>query len=630
MVSFISVAQQSSGSKQQVKNPSAAVKKIEALEKQALDLSASNIDSAMAVAKLAVKLAGDYKNDTCLGFAYMPLGWCYYYAGNRDSAEYYLLKAANISRKVNMPLLEGRCLINLSYVYQDGAEYIKLLDCLKRARPLVEKDKDETILAGLDLTMGSTYGDMQLYEQGKKYIFSAIATYKKLNKTEFLSSGYSALGYLLLQQGDFDSALYYYHEGYAVSVQLQDTESMAITADNLGEAFQKKANSLNCSYCIDSAYYYYKIGLHWFTEMNSPGYIEYAKMNIGSVLITKKEHTTAEEYLTESFHYFDSINDVKYAYTSAQLLSTLYENLHDYKQAYHYNVVSLELKDSLDAKNRADSISKMFALYETEKRGRTIQLLNAKAKLDNDKIERQHMILWFAIISVMLAVVLLIVVVNRNRIRQQLKEVNVRNQLASDLHDEVGSSLGSILLLSKMAATQKSDDNILLEKISGNTKDVIDKMSDIVWMMNPKYDEGENLREKLEQYIARIKDVASFKINLEIDAGVDAIKFTMEIRKAVFLIVKEAANNAMKYAQATNFFIQLGIKEKNLLLFLSDDGTGFNINEAENGNGLGSMALRTKNVKGSFEIKSVTGKGTQIKVTIPVPHFREKIKYGEY
>jgi two-component system sensor histidine kinase UhpB len=607
---------------------SAAVKQVEALEKQALHLSASNIDSAMLVAKLAVKLAGEFRNDTCFGFAYMPLGWCYYYAGNRDSAEYYLLKAANISRKVNLPLLEGRCLINLSYVYQDGAEYIKLLDCLKRARPLVEKDKDETILAGLDLTMGSTYGDMQLYEQGKIYIYSAIAVYRKLNQTSLLSSGYSALGYLLIQQGDFDSALYYYREGYAISVQLQDPESMGITADNLGEAFQKKAPGHNCSYCIDSAYYYYKIALHWFTEMNSPGYIEYAKMNVGSVLITKKDYNTADRYLAESFHYFDSINDVKYAYTSSQLLSKLYENSGDYKQAYTYNVVSLKFKDSLDAKNRADSISKMFALYETEKRDRTIDLLNAKAKLDKEEISKQRIIAVFSIFSIVLILVLSIVLFNRSRIKQQLKEVKIRNQLASDLHDEVGSSLSSILLLSKMAASSKTiekNNSVMLEKISSNTKEVIERMGDIVWMMNPKYDEGENVREKLEQYIARIRDIAIFKIHLEIDNTIDTLKFSMEVRKAIFLIFKEAVNNALKYAEATNVFIRLKTVEKNIEFIITDDGKGFNTQTVVYGNGLGIMGLRAKDCKGNFVVHTEEGKGTEIKIIIPIPHIRQKI-----
>lgn len=614
-------AQQNQKSKKISSKPSAIVRQIQVLEKRSLDLSASYIDSAMQLARLAVKLSGEYKNDTCFTFSYLALGWCFYYEGNRDSAEHYILKAANNARNLKMYLLEGKCLVNLSYVYQEGSEYIKLLNCLSRARPLVEND--ELTLSAIDLTMGSTYGDMQLYEQGKKYIFSSLAITKKLNRTDLLSSCYSALGYLLLQENNYDSALYYYRIGYAVSIELDDLESIALIADNLGEAFQKKSTGSTCAYCIDSAYYYFKTALHWYSEMNSPGNIEYAKMNLGSILISKKEYQTAEKYLMESYTYFNSIQDIKYSYNSSRLLSILYEKMGDFKKAYQYNIISLQSKDSLDHKSRADSISRMFAIYETEKRDRAILLLNANAKLDKEKIGRQHLLIWFAIICTALVIILFIVILNRFRIKQKLKEVKVRNQLAADLHDELGSSLSSILLLSKMASNKNNiDQNTLLGKISGNTKEVIEKMGDIVWMMNPKYDEGENLREKLEQYVSRLKELSASTIHLDIDASIDAVKFTMEIRKTILLIIKEAINNSLKYAAAKNLFIHLKIINKNISLIIQDDGIGFNINTIETGNGLGTMALRAKNIQGRFDLHSAEEQGTIIKIIIPIPHFR--------
>jgi signal transduction histidine kinase len=172
------------------------------------------------------------------------------------------------------------------------------------------------------------------------------------------------------------------------------------------------------------------------------------------------------------------------------------------------------------------------------------------------------------------------------------------------------------------SAASKENKTSMLEKISGNTKEVIDKMSDIVWMMNPKYDDGENLREKLEQAIARIKDVAPFHVQLEIDAAIDAIKFPMEIRKTIFLIFKEAINNALKYAAATKLFVTLRLIEKNAELKIADNGKGFNIKTIDTGNGLNTMALRTKNCKGIFTIDSEENKGTTITAIIPIPHFR--------
>jgi signal transduction histidine kinase len=600
-------------------------KKLATLAKYSMDLSGSDPDSAMLLAKECMQQAIKFKNDTSIAHCNAAAGLCYYVLGNRDSAEYYLLKAASIFQQQKDLMNEAKCLVNLSYVYQDGQEYVKLLNCLKRARPLFEKKKDEVGMADVDLIMGSTYGDMQLYEQGKQYIRSAIAAILRNRKKDFLTSCYSGYGYLFMQQNNLDSALYYYRLEYAWGKQLDDLQSKAYATDNLGEAFLHKYNNTNCKACTDSAFYYYHLALNLFEKMDSPADIKYAEMNLGGVLRIKNQYRDAEKFLTDAFYYFDSTSDIKYAYDASRQLSMLYEDMGDYKQAYKYSIVSQKFKDSLEVKNRTDSISKMFAQYETGKKDRTIQLLNAQTKLDEKEISNQHIIEIFSLISVALAVILFIVLINRNRIKQQLKEVKVRNQLAGDLHDEVGSSLSSILLLSKMASgkiSQETVDKNMLETIAGNTKEVIDKMGDIVWMMNPKYDEGGNLREKLEQYILRIREVAPFQIHLHIADGIDNIKFTMELRKSIFLIFKESVNNALKYSEATELNISLSIIDKNSQLIIEDNGKGFDKATIIAGNGLETMALRAENCKGSFDVQTAPFKGTQVKVVIPIPHIR--------
>ncbi|HYJ64101.1 MAG TPA: hypothetical protein VEV62_10190, partial [Parafilimonas sp.] len=406
--------------------------KAAALAELSIDLSASDPDSAFLLAKEGLQLSENIKNDTCIANCFMALGWCYYCLGRRDSAKLFLLQAQSLFHKIKESLREARCLVNLSYVYQDGEEYVELLNCLKTARPYVEKAKDEMGLANIDLTMGSTYGDMQLFEQGKQYIRSAINTVKRLNRTDFLTSCYSAYGYIFMQENNFDSALYYYHVNYAVSKKLGDPQSEAYATDNLGEAFVKKYHQENCNACIDSAFYYYNLALYWFTKLRGEGNIKYEEMNIGGLLRIKKQYTASEKYLTSAFRYFDSTHDVKYIFNTAQELSKIYKDIGDYKKAYTYNLISQQFKDSIDKKNRTDSIAKMFAQYETEKKDRTIQLLNAQARLDKQEISKQHIIELFSVVSVGLAGILFVVLINRNRIKQQLKEVKVRNQLAGD------------------------------------------------------------------------------------------------------------------------------------------------------------------------------------------------------
>jgi len=608
-----------------IKHPPSVSKKIFALASVSFDLSYSNPDSSLLLANEGLQLSKTIKNDTCFAQCYMALGWCYFCINKRDSAEYFLLEAAELFHQIKQVSGEAGSLLDLCYVYDANEDYVKLLRYLRKVRPLMEAEKDEKSLANIDLLMGRAYGKMGLYAEGKKYLRQGINTIKKINQTNYLPAAYLTYGYLLMQENNYDSTLYYYRLCYTISKRL-DLSYEASGADNLGEIFLKKYQKGNCAGCIDSSFQYYQHALYLYTKMNSAADIQNEHINTGKILRAKGSYKLSEEHLTKAFHYFDSTGDIVLALEAANELSALYKDIRDFKNAYTYNIISQNYKDTIDNKKRADSIAKMFAQYETEKKDRTIQLLDAQAKIEEQEISRQNIIEFFSLLGIVMLGILLAVLVNRYRIKQKLKEVKMRNQLAGDLHDEVGSSLSSILLLSKMASgkiPQETVDKNMLETIAGNTKEVIDKMGDIVWMMNPKYDEGENLREKLEQYVLRIKEIALFKIHLDIAEEIDKIKFPMEIRKSIFLIFKEAINNALKYSEATEMNISLTMVDKNVQLVIDDNGRGFDKTAVTAGNGLEIMAQRAKDCKGNVYIQSEPHEGgTQVKVIIPIPHIR--------
>ncbi len=605
------------------KNPSAEAFALSMLSSA---LEASNPDTALLLAQQAVRISKNNNNDSNLAAAYHSMGWCYFRLGKKDSAEYFFKAAQVLYHSLKQNSEEGVCLVNLSTVYNEYQEYSKSLNCIKSARPLLENAKNEKMLAYADRTVGVIYRQEGLYDQSIKYFLSAIFTFKKLNNLPYLADTYTSYGTVFWFQNKFDSALYYYRSSYNIQkYNIKNLSGEAYSAEDIAKAFYKKANEQNNHPWIDSAYNYYVLALNAFIKLGGKENIQFEKTQVGDVLRIMKQYKNAEVYLLNSYNFFDSTKEINDAYDAANALSKLYKDIGDYKKAYDYILISDQFKDTIDAQNRADSIATMFAQYETEKKDRTIKLLNTQQQLDKQQISIQHIIEIFSFLGVFLLIILFFVLINRNRIKQQLKEVKVRNQLAGDLHDEVGSSLSSILLLSNMASkkiTQESEAKNMLKKITDNTKEVIDKTGDIVWMMNPKYDEGENLKEKLEQYVLRMKEVAQFQVQLNISPAINTIKFPMEVRKNIFLIIKEAGNNALKYSEATEMNIALQTNEKNILINISDNGKGFNKTAVTAGNGLETMALRAKDVNGNLEIQSSQGNGTQIKVTMPIPHSR--------
>jgi signal transduction histidine kinase len=225
-----------------------------------------------------------------------------------------------------------------------------------------------------------------------------------------------------------------------------------------------------------------------------------------------------------------------------------------------------------------------------------------------------------------LAVVILIVSAAysfyRYRIKQILKLQEVRNKIARDLHDDVGSTLGSINLYSQVAGVKLKNAKTgeiksILEKIENSSREIIDKTSDAVWSVNPSNDLVKDLIMRIEGYSAALLGTAGIHFDISYDEKVMDEKLSMELRKNLFLIYKEAIHNIIKYAAATEVNILVKRSKNKLMLRITDNGKGFDKNEtrAYNGNGLKNIKTRIEEMKGTVIIESVIGKGTTIEVT---------------
>ena len=144
-------------------------------------------------------------------------------------------------------------------------------------------------------------------------------------------------------------------------------------------------------------------------------------------------------------------------------------------------------------------------------------------------------------------------------------------------------------------------------------------MGEIVWMMNPRFDKGEKLHEKLDQLIINFKQVAPTGLQVEsvIDDKIGTMDFAMELRKSIYLISKEALNNVLWYASARHLRISLLLVNKQLILEIKDDGHGMDMASVKSGNGLETMKQRAITCKGQCSIISAPGEGTTVRIEFP-------------
>lgn len=203
------------------------------------------------------------------------------------------------------------------------------------------------------------------------------------------------------------------------------------------------------------------------------------------------------------------------------------------------------------------------------------------------------------------------------REREMEKE---RIRISRDMHDEVGSSLTEIAIVSEIVKKNidKPDEVVChLNNISSQIAEIIDNISQIIWAINPKNDPLDNLIFYLRQFGKNYLGKANIKCNFETEDQIPDFHLSAEVRRNVFLVLKEALNNIVKHSGATEVLIRINVRDSKMALEISDNGRGI---EKKNGfgNGLINMQKRIEDINGEFDLKSEVGSGTIIKLAVPL------------
>jgi signal transduction histidine kinase len=197
-------------------------------------------------------------------------------------------------------------------------------------------------------------------------------------------------------------------------------------------------------------------------------------------------------------------------------------------------------------------------------------------------------------------------------------EETVRSKVARDLHDDIGSTLSSINIMSQLAIREQGNGSQHLTKIAENSLRMMENMSDIVWSINPKNDSLEQVVFKMKEFAAEILEPKNMEYAFHIESNIQTLKLDVEKRKNIFLIFKEAVNNAAKYSDGKKLVVSLSVQHDTLHLSVEDNGKGFEPLASSFGNGLKNMKDRAGSMKGTMIQRSQPGAGTTIRLEVPI------------
>lgn len=198
-----------------------------------------------------------------------------------------------------------------------------------------------------------------------------------------------------------------------------------------------------------------------------------------------------------------------------------------------------------------------------------------------------------------------------------------RARIARDIHDDLGASLTQITLLSDQ--TEGDGERGLLlntRKISTTAREMARSLDEIVWAINPEHDTLEGLVEYLTQSADEFLEDTAIRSRLKAPTVLPDCAIAADVRHQLFLAFKEALNNSVRHARATEIHLEFFAEAGRFRLVIADNGAGFDPSKVRpGGNGLTNMRKRLESAGGQFELATAPGQGTRITLTIPL---REK------
>lgn len=184
-----------------------------------------------------------------------------------------------------------------------------------------------------------------------------------------------------------------------------------------------------------------------------------------------------------------------------------------------------------------------------------------------------------------------------------------RNRISADMHDDLGAGMTTISLYSELAKTKLADNPIPeIEKISSSANELLGKMNAIIWSMSSSNDTLGNMIAYIRSYALEYFEDTGIQCKIDIPEKLPNTEVIGEIRRNVFLVVKEALNNILKHAKATRVNITLVRVEDGLTLYIQDNGKGIDMeNIRQFGNGLKNMKKRMADIDIDFSIENKNG-----------------------
>ncbi|MBK9073410.1 MAG: tetratricopeptide repeat protein [Flavobacteriales bacterium] len=601
-----------------------------------------DLDSAFAVADELLAFSQRSNYSTGIGHAYSSMGVVRWYQGNYPDAQHYneLALKAHLSSDPPRSTDIAGSYHNLGLVHDDQGNYPEALKYYLEAMKVYAD-------AGFSDGVAQERSAIAVIHFNQKDLPAALAENQKAlaireaSQDEWgLTETYSNLGITYVAMGNYDSALVWYDKALALRTRIDDQQGLAVSYNNYGDLYTLQGRYADALESFERA-------LAINERLGYKKSMADVRLNMGKLFDKQGDPRRALHQKELALGLAEEVGATDYEHMALEELSNTWAQLGDHAKAYAYRLRFEALSDTIFNDEKTRSLVRQQMNYGFAQRQLADSLAAEEAK---HLAERDHEIELsaernrrnlFALGGVTILVVSLALwsrlrYVRRTRdtilrTQQQLvasekqrEAEQVRTRIARDVHDEIGSELTKITLL--IAQTKRDQARTTatplphLDGIAALSRQVSASLNDIVWAVDPRHDSVQALVVHAQHYTERMLENSTARIEQHfVHTGTDR-PLDPATKRNIFLLLKEALNNALKYAKAERISVSLTTDEHGFALCVADNGVGFDAEAlARKGNGLRNMEARCAALGATLVITATPGAGCTVQAHGPIP-----------
>ncbi len=583
---------------------------------RSIGVAFANEDPAKAIEywKQGVNLSRKLNYTVGLARNFINIGTGYSYLSKFDSCVIYADSGILYSKKTNNAERLALAYLNKGDGYRNLGDFKSALLYCDTAGIYAAQTANTDRQARIYDIISGIYAQQQQFGNAVIFLNKAIELYKKDNNNIMVGQAYDDFGDIYKLAGKLDSSLLFHKMAISIGESENDIKNLSVYYYGAADIYNDQGK-------YKDAEIYIRKSLEYASQHENNNHLASAYTLLGNIYIKQKKNHEAVNIGITAYQFAISEVQISWQQQSAALLAEAYNLTGDYKKAYDFLTISSKLADSLTKQAFNGEVAGLQSSFEIKEKDKTILLLNKENELREQQLKQKNIFIIGAVVFALLVFIGFWLLINRNKLKQRMKELELRGKIAADLHDEVGSTLSSIRMYSdivKKQIQQSSTSAELLDKISSNSKEMIENMSDIVWMIKPGNDAFANIENRMLNFANELCTPAGINFDFTKEGSVEEIKMPMEQRRDVYLIFKEAINNAVKYSGCHFIHSKISSQDNLLQMFITDDGNGFDTTLANGGNGLSNMKKRAEAHRGTIAIQSSIGGGTEVIVSLPV------------